>query len=249
MKFKRRAVLFISVSAMAGIVAFFAGCSRGENLSDDFPRVVSQEVSNMDANSSGKIAQVGTPKLAAAAADSITYDWTIHPYAWDTACSSYVRIATVSCSDGYERVRVDTLTFFDASGGRLESPTLATVDSIHHVRHVTRDKGGNQLDITVDMHSTVRALDQYGGYTHVKNGTITGTYNGEQAITGLITNVTRNYHPLTHWQLFPESGTITADFPRRLYEVEFLGAGTAKLTVTNHETGKTRVVTINVEQL
>jgi len=247
MKFKRIAVLFISVSAMAGIAAFFAGCSRGEDLNDDFARVASQEVSNMDANSSGMIPQSGMPKLGAAAADTITYDLTIHPYSWDSINSCYIRTATLTCSDGYGRVRIDTVTFFGANG-RLRYPTLATVDSIHHVRHVTRDKGGNELSITVDMHSTVSALDLNGAYTHVKNGTITGTYNDEQAVTGHITNVTRNYYPITHWQLFPESGTITADFPRRLYEVDFLGAGRAKLTVTNKETDKTRVVIINVEQ-
>jgi len=247
MKFKRMAVLFISVSAMAGIVAFFAGCSRGENLNDDFARAASQEVSNMDANSSGMIPQRGMPKLAAAAADTITYDLTIHPYSWDSINSCYERAATLTCSDGYERVRVDTVTFFGANG-KLRYPTLATVDSIHHVRHVTRNKGGNELNVTVDMHSTVSTLDQNGAYTHVKNGTITGTYDGEQAVTGTIVNVTRNYYPLTHWQLFPQSGTITADFPRRLYEVDFLGAGLARVTITNKATDKTRVITINVEQ-
>jgi hypothetical protein len=248
MKFKRMAVLFISVSAVSGIAAFFAGCSRGEDLNDDFARAASQEVSNMDANSSGMIL-TGLQKVAAAAADSITYDLVIHPYTWDTvgADTFLVRTATLTCSDGYERTRVDTVTFYD-NGNTTRHPTLSTVDSIHHVRHVTRNKGGNELSVTVDMHSTVSALDQNGAYTHVKNGTITGTYDGEQAVTGTIVNVTRNYYPLTRWQLFPQSGAITADFPRRLYEVDFLGAGFARLTITNKVTDKVRIITINIEQ-
>ena len=203
----------------------------------------------MDANSSGMISSGGTPKLVAGIdIDTVTYDLTIHPFSWDTVAGDTfaVRTATLTCSDGYERVRVDTLTFDDHNGNTMRHPTLATVDSIHHVRHVTRDKGGNELDITVDMHSTLSALGG-GDYTHVKNGTITGTYDGENAITGTITDVTRNYVS-GHWQLFPQSGSIIPEFPRRDYEINFLGLGVVKLTITNNSTGKTKVVTITVDQ-
>ena len=247
---KQIALRVVSVSAIAGITAFSGGCARSEDISDEFSRISSQEVSNMDANSSGMITQGGTAKLEAAATDTVTYDLTIHPFAWDTVAGDTfaVRTATLTCSDGYERVRVDTLTFYDHNGNTMRHPTLATVDSIHHVRHVTRDKGGNELNITVNMHSTVSAITgQAGNYTHVKNGTITGTFNGEQAATGTITNVTRNYIS-GHWQLFPQSGSITADFPHRTYEIDFLGAGEVKLTITDLSTDKTKVETIIVDQ-
>ncbi|MGA2506313.1 MAG: hypothetical protein ABSF80_02435 [Chitinispirillaceae bacterium] len=250
MKFSRIAVGVIAFSVVAGIAAFFAGCSKNEDISDEFARISSQEVSNMDANSSGMISSGGTPKLVsgvATASDTVTYDLTIHPFSLDSTDSCYIRTATLTCSDGFERVRVDTLTFFGATG-KLWHPTLATVDSIHHVRHVKRDKGGNELNITVDMHSTLNPIQgQSGAYTHVKNGTITGTYDGENAITGTITDVTRNYVS-GHWQLFPQSGSIIAKFPRRDYEIDFLGLGVVKLTITNNSTGKTKVVTITVDQ-
>jgi len=247
MKLIKSLALFISFPTVAGLLIIATGCSRNPDISDEFARISSQEVSNMDANSSGMIPVNGLPKLAAATADSFTYDLVIHPYSWDSACGSYIRIATLSCSDGYERTRIDTLTFY-GDAGRLRYPTLAGVDSIHHVRHVTRSRGGNELNVVVDMHSTLTALDLAGAYRHVKNGTIVGTFDGEQVATGTITDVTRNYYPLTHWQLFPESGSITADFPRRLYEVDFLGAGLARLTITNKATDRSRTITIAVDQ-
>ncbi len=245
MKIHHGAVRTIAVSAVAGIAAFLAGCAQ-DNISDEFARIASEEVSNMDANSSGMVTQGATAKLQAAAPDTVTYDLTIHPYSWDSTNDCYVRTATLICSDGFERVRVDTLTFYGA-GGKLRYPTLATVDSIHHVRHVSRDKGGNELDITVDMHSILSLIGQAGNYTHVKNGTITGTFNGEPTATGAITNVTRDYVN-GQWDWFPRSGSIVVDFPHRTYEVDFIGIGEVRLTITNTVTEKTRVLTIAVDQ-
>jgi hypothetical protein len=246
MKINSIAIRAFAISAVAVIAAFLAGCAQ-ENISDEFALIASEEVSNMDANSSGMVTQGATAKLQAAALDTVTYDLTIHPFSWDSTNDCYVRTATLVCSDGFERVRVDTLTFYGAAG-RLRYPTLATVDSIHHVRHVTRDKGGNELDITVDMHSTLSPISgQTGNYTHVKNGTITGTFDGEQAATGTITNVTRDYVS-GQWDWFPRSGSITADFPHRTYVVDFIGVGEVRLTITNLSTDKTRVITISVDQ-
>lgn len=246
MKFRIVELRTIALSAVAGIAAFLAGCAQ-ENISDEFARISSEEVSNMDANSSGMISPSPLAKREAVAADTVTYDLTIHPYSWDSTNDCYVRTATLVCSDGFERVRVDTVTFFGATG-KLQHPTLATVDSIHHVRHVSRDKGGNELDITVDMHSTVSAITgQAGNYTHVKNGTITGTYDGEQVATGTITNVTRDYVN-GQWDSFPRSGSIVVDFPHRTYDVDFIGVGEVRLTITNLSTNKTKVITVSVDQ-
>ena len=244
MKLNGRVAGVVIVSVISGIAAFFAGCAR-EDISDEFARISAQEVSNMDANSSTMIGALGPlPKMAAAVGDTVYYDWKISPYAWDAVSSSYIRKATFSnLSDGYERERIDTVTFFDVSLNKLQYPTFATVKTIHHVRHVKRDKGGNELDVTVDITS---AINLSPDTTHVKNGTITGTYDGEQAVTGTITNVTRQYTG-GHWQ-FPRSGNIMADFPRRSYEVEFTGNGNATLTITNKSTDKTRVLAIHVDQ-
>jgi hypothetical protein len=244
MKLRKRTASFVSFSALAGLLFFVTGCARDPDISDEFARIASQEVANMDANASMGITG-GLSKSTAAAADTINNDLIIHPYSWDAASGGYVRTAVLTCSDGYERTRIDTLTFY-GNAGTLQYPTLATVDSVHHVRHVSRSRGGNQLNVAVDMHSTI--MMSGGVYTHVKNGTMVGTFDGEQVATGAIVNVTRIYSPLTHWQLWPASGSVTADFPRRLFEVEFLGAGLVRLTVTNKATDRTRVVTISVDQ-
>jgi hypothetical protein len=236
---------FISFPAVAGLLFIATGCARNPDISDEFARISSQEVSNMDANSSGMIPAASLPKLAAATADSITYDLVIHPYSWDAASSSYIRTAALTCSDGYLRNRIDTITFY-GDAGALQNPTFATVDSIHHVRCVTRMRDGKLLDITIDMHSTLTAT--FSGYMHVKNGTIAGTFDGEPVVTGTITDVTRNYYPLTRWQLWPVSGSITVDLHRRSFEVDFLGAGLVRLSITNKETEKTRTITVSVDQ-
>jgi hypothetical protein len=248
MNFKRNAVRSVGITVVAGIAVFFFGCAK-EDISDEFARISAQEVSNMDANASTMLtAPGGIAKLAAAAGDTVYYDWNVVPFHWDSASGDYFlwRQATfTNLSDGYERVRTDTVTFYDHTGNTLRHPTLATVDSIRHVRHVKRDRGGNELEITCDMHSTISLSPDT---IHVKNGTITGTYDGDRIRShGTVTNVTRQFTGGGYWQ-FPRSGAISVEFPRRSYEVEFTGNGNATLTATNNATGKSRVVTIHVEE-
>ena len=235
----------VILSAIAGAAGLFSGCqmSPSAQVSDEFARISSQEVSNMSANSSTMISSGSLGKELAVSGDTVYYDWQIHPYAWDATIQAYVRSATVTCSDGYDRVRNDTLTFKDASGTSLQHPTLATVKTVGHIRDVTRSKGGAALNIRIVMSSTISLSPDT---THVKNGTITGTYDGEQVGTGTITNVTRQYTG-HRWQ-FPRSGQILVDFPRRSYDAEFIGGGDAKLSITNQTTGKTSVITIHVDE-
>jgi hypothetical protein len=224
--------------------ALFTGCLNGpsEKISDEFARISSQEVANMGDNSS---TMIGSPlsKNAVVAGDTTYYDWKIHPYTWDASIGGYIRTATFSCSDGYDRVRIDTLVFKDAGGNGLQYPTLATVKNISHVRNVTRTKAAGQLNIRVSMNSVISLSPDT---THVKNGTITGTFDGDQIATGTITDVTRQ-RTNGYWQ-FPRSGSVKTDFPRRTYEVEFMGGGDAKLTITNKVTDKTTVLTYHVDE-
>jgi hypothetical protein len=248
MRFNSPVARTVVVSALAGAAALFSGCqtSPSDQISDEFAQISSQEVSNMSANSSTMIGSLGSAAKEAAgvAGDTIYYDWKLHPYSWDPMILAYVRSATFdNLSDGYARLRTDTLTFKDAAGNSLQYPTLATVKTIAHIRDVTRTKGGNALNIRIDMNSVINLAPDT---THVKNGTITGTYDGDQVGTGTITNVTRQYTN-SHWQ-FPSSGQIAVDFPRRSYDVEFLGGGDARLTITNKTTDKTRVITVHVDE-
>ncbi|HUI92039.1 MAG TPA: hypothetical protein VLX68_07320 [Chitinivibrionales bacterium] len=218
------------------------GCGLNNSLSDEFARMASQEVANMSSNSSGMILGKGLAKTAATA-DTVYYDLTINPYHWDATIGGYIRTATVVGSDGYQRVRVDTVIFKDATGASLQFPSLATCKTISHVRNVTNTKGGTELDIRVVMNSVINLTPDT---THVKNGTITGTYDGDQVATGTITNVTRAFTD-GKWQ-FPRSGTVAVDFPHRTYDVDFTGNGGATLTITNKTTNKSTVVTIQVDE-
>lgn len=235
----------VTSAALCGAVLMSSGCFLGprDEISDEFARIASQEVSNMSANSSTMIGENAAAKSAATTGDTIYYDWNVYPYAWDATSGSYIRTATVIGSDGYERIRVDSVTFKDASGTALQYPALLTVKTISHVRSVSRTKSGNELNIRIAMQSTLSTSPEI---THVKNGTISGTYNGESIATGTISNVTRVYTN-RHWQ-FPRSGSISVDFPRRSFEAEFLGNGDAELTITNKTTDKTRVIRVHVEQ-
>lgn len=243
---KSSSIIFrmLITATVAGIAGLLSGCGLSAADSNEFARITSQEISNMGANSSTMIGASSLSKpMASVAADTVYYDWQVHPYTWTPAIGGYIRTATVTCSDGYDRVRVDTLIFKDANGNTLQHPTLATVSAISHVRNVKRTKGGNELDIRVVMNSVVSLSPDT---THVKNGTITGTYDGEQVATGSITDVKRDYAN-GRWQ-FPSSGTISVDFPHRSYEVDFLGSDAAKLTVTNKTTDKTTIVTCHIDQ-
>jgi hypothetical protein len=234
----------LALALIAGMTGLFSGCGfRDNSLSDEFARMASQEVANMSSNSSGMMIGLGMSKTASAAADTVYYDLKIHPYSWDTGAGGYIRTATVVGSDGYERVRVDTVIFKDVSGTKLQFPTLATCKTIDHVRSVKHTKGGTELDIRVVMNSVISLTPDT---THVKNGTIAGTYDGDRAATGAITNVTRAYTN-GKWQ-FPRSGNVSVDFPRRSYDVDFTGNGGATLTITNKITDKTTIVTVQVDE-
>jgi hypothetical protein len=235
------------MALIAGMAGLFSGCIFGPStaISDEFARMASQEVANMSENSSGIMTSSAQElnKLAAAEADTVYYDWKVHPYSWDATIQGYIRTATVTGSDGYERVRVDTVIFKDVSGTKIQHPTLATCKTIDHIRNMTHTKGGSELNIRVVMNSVISLTPDT---THVKNGTITGTYDGEQVGTGTITNVTRAYTNGA-WQ-FPRSGNVTVDFPRRSYNVDFSGNGRAKLTITNKVSDKTTIITIQVDE-
>ncbi|MBN2037462.1 MAG: hypothetical protein JW768_12025 [Chitinispirillaceae bacterium] len=234
-----------AAGSLVAVTVLFSGCLIGprDEISDEFARIATQEVSNMSANSSTMIRDGGAAKNAPLYGDTIYYDWNIIPYTYDPGCGGYIRTAAFTCSDGYERIRVDTVIFRDESGAALQYPTLLTVGTVSHVRSVKRTKGGNELDVRIVMNSTITRSPEI---SHIKNGSISGTYNGESIATGSVTAVTRAFEN-GRWQ-FPRSGQIQVAFPRRSYEANFLGDGDAELVITNTVTDKTKVIRIHVEQ-
>lgn len=238
-------VVFLGVSALS-MAAFLPGCffnptTRDNNLAT--AQFTSDESSNMSADVGTIMAPASLSKTDASL-DTTYINWKFHPYAYDAASMSWIRNAMFTISSGYSRTRIDTVTFYDASNQKIAAPTLATVDHISHIRHVTQTRGGDEANVVFTMNSvlTKTASDT----TLVKNGNAIGTYDTETFATGTITNVTR--HLVNHLWQFPESGTVSATFPNKTFTVEYLGAGTAQATLTNLKTDKVTVVNIAVDQ-
>jgi hypothetical protein len=234
-----------TVLAAIGIAALVPGCLfRPLDRLDDTAEYLSQEVANMG-GTSGAMMSGGLGKSLATnmAADTFRADLLIHPFTWNAAIQGWVRTALYTTSEGYQRDRVDTVWFKNAAGDPVQYPTFATVSTVKHVRHVTHSKGDNTADILVTINGSLTAAAET---TYVKNGTISGTYNGESCATGTIAGVTRQYTGGS-WR-FPSAGTITADFPRFSYNVQFTGNSTAQVDITNKRTGNVRETTITVSE-
>jgi hypothetical protein len=104
-------------------------------------------------------------------------------------------------------------------------------------------KGTNEADVHFEMNTVMT----YGADTFMtKNGTLSGTYNGDAVATGSVTNVIR-YRTNGAWQ-FPASGSILVDFPKWKYEVTFTGNGNATADITNKAKDKVTEVNIHVDE-
>jgi hypothetical protein len=237
----------ISAAAIAASVTLlFPGCFLGPKDKDtslSSAQFAADEVSNMGVDAGNLVNGAGLNKSAAVQTETTYVDRHVTPYRWDAASESYVRAATFSTSRGYDRTRVDTVAFTDESGNKLQHPTLATVKSIHHYRHVTHSRGGEEANVVFDMTFVVnKGTDT----TLVKNGTISGTYGDETIASGTVSNVTR-YYKNGYWQ-FPESGNISATFPRHSIDIQYLGNGQATATIHNLVRDKVTITNIQVDQ-
>jgi hypothetical protein len=240
----RKTVLLTAVVSSAAFL--LPGCILGPREADNSQaaaQFASNEVANMGVDAANAMGGVGLTKEAAAEAETTYVNWQLHPYAWDATSQSFVRSATFSTSNGYQRTRIDTMTFADAAGLSLQHPTLATVKTIHHVRHVTHVRGGDEVNVVFDMNSVV---NKGADTTLVKNGTMKGTYAGEEMASGTVTDVTR-MRTNGKWQ-FPSSGTVSATFPKFTYELVYLGGGAARATLTNTVKDKVTITDIQVDE-
>ncbi|MBN1983861.1 MAG: hypothetical protein JW795_20175 [Chitinivibrionales bacterium] len=239
--------LTILFTAAVAISIFFhcskiVNTSADDTESSDAAQFYADEISNMSANSSSAISSA-TSKVLQRQGDTTTVDWVIHPFAWDAGSESYVRSASMTTSKGYERVRIDTVTYFDSSDNKLRFPTVKKLAKIHHVRHVTHSKGGREVQNCFNLWNAFSPTPEP---TLVQNGIMTGTFNDEAISTGTITDVTRRKID-GRWQM-PESGIITLETPKRIIIVEYTGSGAAMATLHNKLTNVTKVITINVDE-
>lgn len=201
---------------------------------------ISSEVDQMG-QSLGGLPDAALGKSGAIAADTITGELIIERYAFHDDCQCLVRTAEYSGSRGFERTRVDSVTLLDSAGGVLHFWERSKIAKIIHKRHVTRNKGSHDIDVHFNTEATFK-LDN-GVLVGVWNGTMTGTFDGEEFKSGTVSNVTREYKNGRFG--FPIAGSVTVTRPLRIYSIEFLGSGDAKATITHRRTGKVTVITVD----
>ena len=221
------------------------GCSTQSSQSDNAnssAQLAADEVSNMSADEGTVMsnASAGVSK-AIATVDTVvdSISWSVVPYHFNG--TSWVRYAVLTTSRGYVRTRADTITFYDASGNIVDTPTMATLYTLRHDRQVNQTKGDITAALSISVFDTLKkSVDT----TFVKNGAISGACDGQTLKSGIISNVTRRYSN-GYWQ-FPSSGSIAVIMPRYTFTIVFTGNNTATVNVDNLVTGKTRTVYLTV---
>ncbi len=201
---------------------------------------ISSEVDQMG-QSLGDLPDAALGKSAAVAADTITGELILSRYAFHEECQCLVRKAEYSGSRGFERTRIDSVTLLDSAGAALSLWDRKKIAKIIHKRHVTRNKGSHDIDVQFNTEATFK-LDN-GVLVGVWNGTMTGTFDGDEFKSGTVTNITREYKNGRFG--FPVAGSVTVTRPLRIYSIEFLGSGDAKATITHRRTGKVTVITVD----
>lgn len=141
----------IAGSCLSIGIGLLSGCAK--NQSDNAQaaaQLASDEVSNMGAEDGAGLGNLSTGKVAVGAVvvDTVTVD--LSKYHWDSA-GSFVRSITIITSLGYERNRVDTVTFLDAAGDSLAAP--------HHGQR--RYRTSCQACRPVEGHYCGRSLHQH----------------------------------------------------------------------------------------
>jgi len=172
----------------------------------------------------------------------ITTELVIDSLAYHDACMCFVRHAKFTTSEGYERDRVDSVTFLDSAGNTLTKINHDLIRKINHVRNVVRTKGGNEIDVHLVF--SVEIKTDNGAKVGVWNGVMTGSYNDQAFKSGTITNVQR---PWENGRFrFPTSGTIEIDRPVYHFMIDFLGNGHAKVTINNKRNNKVHTLDVDV---
>jgi hypothetical protein len=247
----KKTLLGLQGMLLAGAAAFaLTGCltspdktAKSDFASDDQSAFLVSEVDQMGQaadESNGPAAKIGIGGLDSG---KITGELVIDPFKYDSTCRCFVRRAKFTNSKGYERLRLDSITFVDTNGDTMSVFNRKALGKFYHKRHVTRTKGGNEFDVTFDIQVEVKT--EGDNKVGVWNGTVDGTYNGEALAAGSINDVKR---VVTNGHYgFPVSGSIEIDRPVFHFLVEFLGDGKAKATIKNKKNGRIHIIWIDVD--
>jgi|GEM_PF-2473924 len=211
--------------------------------------IVAMGASTEDLMSAGGAeTQRAMAKAGVMAAETMYVDVIVNGWTYDSALKCWTRASQARFANG-TRVRKDTVWLMNAAGDTVQTPGFGTVARYRHVRAVNTT-AGNTFDNRLDM--TVNIVIGGGDTTFVKNGTITGSYNGSLYRTTTVTNVTRRWHgsrPAGQRLAFPSDGTVSIDLPLRTITIIFDGDGngTATATATRKRDGESVVYVINVQ--
>ncbi|MDQ3001234.1 MAG: hypothetical protein M3Y08_08240 [Fibrobacterota bacterium] len=183
---------------------------------------------------------IGAGKTSASGL-TITGELTLEPFAYHADCECFVRHAVFTGTKGYERDRVDSVTLFDSTGATMDKFARARIDRIVHTRDVVHTKGSKEANVHIEINLDM--MTNAGVKTGVWNGTMSGTYQGQEFKSGSITNLVRvwengRFH-------FPEAGILKLERPVFKFMAEFLGEGKAKFKVENKRTGKIHVLFVD----
>jgi hypothetical protein len=227
-----------SIFATAAFSLSLIGC-----VTDPAESLASLDEDGQAAYLKQEVESLGEAYEGSAAGKSAAFNLTIegelviHPLGFREECECLVREAEFTGSRGYERTRLDSIYFVDSDGNFLTAFDRDAVVRVIHKRHVIHTKNGKQADLylNTEMEWKNDGGDRYG----VWNGTMTGEFNGQTFKSGTITDVRR---PFADGRFgFAEAGMISVERPLRLYDLEFLGEGKAKVTITQKVTGVVRV--------
>ncbi len=228
-------------------LSFVYGCADNGTDADSFDAMdgsagaLTAEIEDMGDVAMGPLVGSGVSK---ARAETVYVEVVVTPWTFDAASDGWVRETVAEADDG-SRTRMDTVWFYDAAGGPVQTPSLTKVASYRHVRSVNASlyhswESRFEMDVTIDK----EPADTFFVY----NGSFTGSYDGEQYRSTDIEGVKRQLVRVASPHLaFPIEGTISADRPLRTIVVEFGGEATATATVTRKRDGHTTVFWIDIE--
>jgi hypothetical protein len=171
----------------------------------------------------------------------ITGELVIAPWSYQEDCKCFVRKARYTGHKGYERERLDSVTFLDSAGAEMDKYRPSQVAKVIYRRNVHHEKGAREMDVRIDL--TVDIKVEAGSKVGVWNGTMGGTFNGQEFKSATITNVVR---PFSEGRFrFPGSGLIELTRPVYKFTVEFLGDGKAKVTIKNRLNGRIHMIWVD----
>jgi len=244
-------LLGIKTLAFLGLAGLaFTGCVTQDAQDEEAADYASDGqgaflVSELDqmGQSLGQIPGGALGKVAGDSGIVIRGELVIAPFAYREDCQCFVRRARFTGHEGYERTRLDSVTFLDSAGEPMDAFRPARVAKVIYSRDVEREKGAREIQVRIDV--TVDIKTEGGAKVGVWNGTMTGAFNGQEFKSATIANVVR---PFADGRFgFPESGLIELTRPVYHYKVVFLGDSQAKVTIRNRRNGRIHVLWVDAE--